>query len=34
VPPIGTLAVVPGQRDYLRQLAGEIDFASLRKREN
>ena len=30
----GTLAVVQGQRDYLRQLASEIDFAKLRRREN
>jgi hypothetical protein len=34
VPSIGTLAVAPGQRDYLRQLAGEIDFMKLRARGN
>lgn len=34
IPSIVTLgAVVPEQRQYLRQLAGEIDFAKLRRRE-
>ena len=34
VPAIGTLAVAPLRRQYLQQLAGEIDFAKLRAREN
>jgi hypothetical protein len=33
VPAIGTLAAHPGQRAYLRQLADEIDFSSLRRKE-
>jgi hypothetical protein len=33
VPPIGTLAAEPGRRDYLKQLARDIDFGNLRRRK-
>ena len=34
VPAIGTLAAVPQQREYLQQLARDLDFAAMKRTEN